>query len=556
MCSLMRSALLAAVGIVVASAAGAISQERQAKPNGSISGYVSIGDAPARGVTVLLQAIEQGPMQRPAARATTDHEGRFQMIGVAAGQYYLQTFALALVVPNDQMFGRQGKLINLTDGEAVEGVDLVLGVGGVITGRVTDTNGQPIVQENVRLLSVNEQGQHSPSAMYLANSFMFSTDDRGVYRLFGLPPGRYIVGVGAAPTSPAGLANTYRQLTFHPEAIDESKATVIELASGSEATGVDIVVSGEAKVYSASGRIVDAATGKPIAGLPFAYGATDPGSGQLRMRSASSSTSNARGEFRLDGITPGQYVAFASPPNDSELCSDTAPFTIVDSNVSGLIIKVHIGSSITGNVIIEGAEGQTGVPRFSEFRLSVSASSLNVAPRFVAASIAPDGSFRVSGLPRGMANFSLTYPPPKGLSLSRIERDEVVQKGSIEVGATEEISGIKVVFLYGTGAIRGQVTFEGGDVPRGTMMFLTLQRIGGDQNPYSRSTQVDLRGRFFIDGLPPGNYDLRLMVQFRASRPDANGPPIVSKNVKKTITVTNGMETPVTMQVNLNENDR
>jgi len=290
--------------------------------------------------------------------------------------------------------------------------------------------------------------------------------------------------------------------------------------------------------------------------MPFAYGATDPRSGQLRMRIAANSTSNAKGEFRLDGITPGQYVAFASPPNDSELCSDIASFTIGDSDVSGLVIKVHTGSSITGNVIIEGAEGQTGVPRFSEFRLSVSSSSLNVAPRFVAASIAPDGSFRVSGLPRGMANFSVTYPPPKGLSLPRVEREGVLQKGGIEVGANEEISGIKVVFVYGTGAIRGQVTFEGGEAPRGPAMFLTVRGTGADPYLNSRLTQVDLRGRFAIEGLQPGEYELTVIVQFRAATPDANGPPMTSKVVKKTVTVTNGVETPVTMQVNLNESER
>src|SRR5437667_6971640 len=157
------------------------------------------------------------------------------MVGVPAGSYLLQAFAPALVAASDNAYGRQGKAINLIEGEAAEGADIALRTGGVITGRVTDAEGQPLIQENVRLLLNPEQGRKFP--IYLPYGFMFSTDDRGVYRLFGVPPGRYIVCVGvdtSAPNARINAGNTYYPLTYHPDVTEEGKATVIEVASATE----------------------------------------------------------------------------------------------------------------------------------------------------------------------------------------------------------------------------------------------------------------------------------------------------------------------------------
>ena len=566
MFSLPRTAGLAATMIIVLAATvpahAPLQASKTKESTGSISGRVTIGDVGARGVTVLLVSAENAPIERPVAKSTSDQDGRFQIKGVPAGSYFLQAFAPALIAASDNVFGRQGKTVNLIEGEAVDGADIALRTGGVITGRVTDAEGQPLIQENVRLFSVLEQGRKQ--AIYLQNNLpsnsMFSTDDRGVYRLFGVPPGRYIVSVGVdtnGPNARINAGNTYYPLTYHPDVTEEGKATVIELASGSEATGVDIVLGRPSTGYSVSGRIVDAVTGKPVVGMMYGYGAVDAQSGRLNTLGFTSSTSNARGEFRLDGVTPGSYAAFASPAADSEMYSDRAAFTVGDSDVSGLVVKVHVGSSIIGNVIIEGADGQPGAPRLSEVRFGVSSVSLNAAPRNSQVRIAPDGSFRTTGLPRGIASFIIYYPTPKGLALLRVERDGVEQKNGIEVGSGEEISGVRVVFGYGTGAIRGQVKVQDGDIPAAAMMFLNIRRAGTNQPLNMRTpTTPDSRGRFLIDGLLPGEYELSLLFQTRSAPPVAGGPPIISRDVKQIVTVTNGAESQVTMLVDLNSKDR
>ncbi len=120
-----------AVAIVVALAASAPArtplQGSQTKELPcSISGRVTIGGVPGRGVTVLLTSSENGQFERPLAKATSDQDGRYHLTGVPAGQHLPQAFAPALAALGDNMMWRPGKVINIIAGEAIEGEDIAL----------------------------------------------------------------------------------------------------------------------------------------------------------------------------------------------------------------------------------------------------------------------------------------------------------------------------------------------------------------------------------------------------------------------------------------------
>ena len=100
------------------------------EPSGSISGRVTLADKPAPGVTVLLASAENAPIEKPAAKATTDEDGRFRLTNLPAGPYLVQTFAPAFVGSTDLGSSRPAKAINLEEGESVEGVDIALTRGG------------------------------------------------------------------------------------------------------------------------------------------------------------------------------------------------------------------------------------------------------------------------------------------------------------------------------------------------------------------------------------------------------------------------------------------
>src|SRR6185436_20121699 len=80
----------------------------------------------------------------------------------------------------------------------VTGIDLRLLRGGVISGNVRTQSGRPAAGVTVQVMqvqTVNGVRQMSSSMtalMALANG-PITTDDRGVYRAYGLPPGEYLV---------------------------------------------------------------------------------------------------------------------------------------------------------------------------------------------------------------------------------------------------------------------------------------------------------------------------------------------------------------------------
>jgi hypothetical protein len=247
---------------------------------------------------------------------------------------------------------------------------------------------------------------------------------------------------------------------------------------------------------------------------------------------------------------PGRYAAFASSTGEGDFYSDPAFFDIADADVTGLEIKVHRGSAITGVVIFEG-EVPEDAPRLSTLRIGANVTSQSInEPRFAPIIVAPDGSFRAAGLQPGTAIFHVAmYPAPKGLSLVRVERDGVDHPEGIEIGAGEQVTGVKIVLAYGTGVIRGQVNIEGGTVTR---MMVACRRKSS--SPFRRESPVfpDSRGRFSIDGLMQGEYEISLAATVASS---GGGPPR-QKFLTQTLSITNGMETQVTFVIDLNEKQR
>ena len=519
-------------------------QSREAKePTGTIAGRITIGGKPAPNVMVMLMLYESFSNEQSTAKASTDEEGRFRLTRIPAGRYYLLPFAPAFASDAEDPSTGPEKIITLSDGETVEGINMALKRGGVITGRITDASGRPVVEEQVGLQIMDDRNQKRP--YYPSNSFSLQTDDRGVYRLYGLAAGRYLVSVGFQPERgmmKMGFGSRYYPLTFHPGVTDESKATVVELPQGGEVTGVDIILSRIEKSYTATGRVIDADTGKPIADLGIGYGPLRPDQ-RLGARGWGY-RSNLKGEVRLEGLFPGRYAAFVSTEEGNEYYNEPTTFEIVDADISGVEMKVRRGSSISGTVMVEGASQQDVPAKLSglSMYLAILTQEVNHAGGTMLR-ISPDGSFRVSGLWPGKAMFRLdNWGPNKGLSLLRVERDGVEQREGIELSAGEQISGVKVILSQSTGVIRGQIKIEGMNYPDDARMNVNI-RSAGEPKPDNIYTLVDSRGHFTVEGVAPGEYEIT------ADGSIGNSPTsqVRLKKATQVVTVTNGAEAEVTL---------
>src|SRR6185436_4485258 len=284
--------------------------ESQSKTAGTISGRVTVGERPVADILVAAQTADR-PMQQPAARARTDANGRYRLVGLPAAQYQILTIAPALAVAeqgSSASFFGPGKSLVLAAGEDVDDVDLQLVRGSVITGRVTDAEGRPAIEERINLQILDQSGNPSSKTVFqMWNYQMSQTDDRGIYRIYGLSAGRYRVSVGSAEEGFINSRgnNTYYPLTFYGDTTDAAKAAVVELQEGSEATNIDIRLGRPAKSFVASGRIVDSETGQPIPGIRMMYGPARPN--QPFTGGYVGVPTGPRGEFRIEGLEPGRY---------------------------------------------------------------------------------------------------------------------------------------------------------------------------------------------------------------------------------------------------------
>ena len=507
------------------------------KSLGSVSGKVTIKGKGAPGVVVALHRSDFFNSYESTARATTDQDGNYKINNVAAGAYQV-SFGAVGYVPANNISGFRN--IAVGDGENIENVNFTLVRGGVITGKITDADGRPVIEQAVRLFSADipdqQQGQTQPSQP-INVSF---TDDRGIYRMFGLNAGRYKVASGRGDFVFGYINNLGRvpyKEVFYPDTQDYAKAKVLEVSEGSESTGIDISLGRPVESFSASGRVIEGEKGQPVANKQLAMQRLV---GDVVEYLPQFLSTNGLGEFTAEGLTPGKYQVSLMSELNGAMRSENTSFDIIDSDVTGITVRVVKGASISGSVVLE-TDDKRAFANLTQLQIQayVQPSPGLVTGSFSQASIGGDGSFLIGGLPSGTVNVAISRM--KGYLLSRIERDGVTQARGLEVKEGEQVTGVRVVVNYGTATLRGLVRIENDSLPDGARIFVRLVKPGETLN--IRPPNVDERGHFFVDGLSPGSYEIT------ASIIGGNAKP--TRSVKQTVVLEDGVTTDVNITLDL-----
>lgn len=543
-------------------------QTPDAKPKASaaISGRVTVGEKPAPGILVTAGIVNQNAA---TGRAISDADGNYHISGLPAGQLIVMPVAPLYVLPNSNnpMTGA-GKMLSLSAGEAVDGIDFKLTRGAVITGRVTDADGRPLIEERITLTPVDETGAVTRAQFpRFQNYQMYQTDDRGIFRMYGVPAGHYKVSVGDEPGTSAGLRTSgYYQKTFHPDTTDAAKAGIVDLTEGSEAKNIDISLGRRSQTYAVTGRILDADTGKPLPGVSYAFGVIQKNQNQNYIAGTSSpgTPTNSLGEFRLDGVEPGHYAVFITNRFDFSTNTNTGPsvfsdpvlFEVIDGDVTNLEVKAQQGLSLSGVVTADGISDRKALAAISSLKIGATVmpaqGGMRVMPEAHSAAISTDGSFAMSGLRPGKVSFYLMGPggsDTKGFSIARTERGGVPEPRGVDLQPGESVSNVRIVLAYGSGVIRGQVKIEGGTLPSDVMMFVGLIREGVSTRS---GAQADSRGQFIVESLVAGTYEVMLQIVSFGGKLPPGVPPMQ----RQTVTVTDGSDTQVLFTLNLNPKDQ
>ncbi|MBO0857763.1 MAG: carboxypeptidase regulatory-like domain-containing protein [Chloracidobacterium sp.] len=573
---------------------------------GAVTGVVKLGDAPAVGITLTLLPDRMGPIgQQPdsANRVVTDEKGEYRFTSVAAGKYRVTPLAEAFVITSGATLGggSSGVSVTVSEGQTTSNIDLTLARGGVITGRVTDEEGRPVIAERIGLSMVDANGQ--PQSFNGGTRFGNETDDRGVYRLYGLPAGRYLVSAGGGDRPGVSRRIRYPQ-TYYPDVVDQDQAKPVDVKTDFSADDIDIHLGAPLKTYAVTGRVVDADSGQPAASLPVNIVPLlgRGGAGAVAVGGVAGSVANAEGAFRVTGLAPGKYQASAGssgftggdPSASSDFYSDPVSFEINGGDVTGVEIKVHQGATIAGVVVIDGGADPSIGAQLSQLMISAISRGGQQSPaqgqagggmggRQNFSQVGSDGAFRITGVAPGRVRLNVNGPGGfgggSGFSLSRIERDGAVVTGGFNVAPTEQVTGVRVYVVYSAGVIQGRVVVTGGALPAGTRLTVFVRSL--DSGGRNRPAMVDPSGQFRVEGLAPGNYEVSLNA--RVFTPGAGGfgggrgagvgggggggggraagtggrgvnnSQINIPDVRQTVSVNNGTPSNVTLNLNLSQ---
>src|SRR5262249_33881693 len=361
--------------------------------------------------------------------------------------------ATALVIADANTLS--GQTVVITEGDNAEGIDFDLVRGGVITGKITDADGQPLIEEPVALMAADKL-RAQPYA-----EFTGRTDDRGIYRVFGIRPGKYRVSVG----NPAwGDYPGRRKLaqTYYPDVTDAAKATIIHVDEGSEATNIDIKLGPPVQLFSVTGRIIDGDTEKPVPNVWVSLSRIEvvDANSTHRFSVGTDLPSNSRGEFRVTGVSPGKYELSAYGNESSNISSAPVPFEILDADVTGVVVKTLRSAQISGVLVYEGnrSEDVTALLGRASIYIYIRDSANPGISSGASINAQPDGTFTAGGLATGTAYISVQRcggGGAKGWTFLGGKGAFMLHPNEIKIQDKKKFHGVRVVGTSSNVTIRG-----------------------------------------------------------------------------------------------------
>jgi hypothetical protein len=520
---------------------------------GSISGTVVTDEASARPVrraTVRLGGADL----RVSQVAITDDAGDFTFAALPAGRYMISAARPGFV---STAYGAKrpegaGSAISLSDGQRVAGLTLALIRGAVITGSVRDQRGNPASDQTVTVMryKFNAMGQR---VLTRAGSSSPQTDDRGIYRVYGLPPGEYLVvatpalslrgdadahqmteaevqwalraarnggpGVGESSTPPGSGQSVVFAPVFYPGTPVETSALRIQLGPGEERSGIDIpllpvpAANIDGRIDSANGLVpasplVSLLGHERIEGVPF--------SGFQTSQAAPDGT------FRFTGVPPGSYTiavranpGAARPPGGTAVPGPPGLYGLTEVSVNGrdqaAVVMLQRGVTVSGRVSFDGS---TPVPPdLTRLNLGLTpvldASGVAVLP--AAAIVDAMGGFAFTGVPPGRYRLSASVPGGQATSVWQPRRAVLDGRDVFDTPlnvSTDDVSGVGVTFSDHVAELSGTIQDADGR-PTPEYFLIVFPRDPAYWAPQSRRIQAkrpSSDGRFTFPNTPPGNY--------------------------------------------------
>ncbi len=351
----MTRSLALAVFLLSALALASAQEPAPAAKSSSIAGTVvqEPGSQPLK--KVLVQVVAEDQKQGGNYTTSTDADGHFHIENAVPGRYRIFIERTGFVGVNDRGLKSDTNVFTVQAGQPVEDLLFRMLPTAVLSGRITDEDGDPMF--GVRILALRKR----PGKATRETAGSEATNDLGEYRLPGLFPGQYWIAAMPPPDFrdyerqqeklPQGDSQGDNQAdnryvtTYYPGTYDAMQASPVTLKAGDEMP-VNFTLA-PAKTYRVRGIVT---------GVPAGQKAVV----ELVSKAGDSIGTNANeigpdGQFEVRGVAPGSYVLTASAGAETQSLTAHQEIGVVAADVEGVKLSPQPSFTLSGHLRIEGS---------------------------------------------------------------------------------------------------------------------------------------------------------------------------------------------------------